>query len=347
VDNLFAGTAQTGIDLSAGTFTYATGSTVNFGNDLKAKTTTYNTALTAKDTATAAKTTATGYQTAFVTHYTNNITGAKATFDAIAETDGVKKHAAAIDAAEHSELGLNASGTKSKSKSGFIAEAVVGYDHRMSDVMVGVDLGIGFDTFKTTIKDKSPATASTTTTKNGVEVKRPFYVLVLPRVGYMFTPQLEGYITAGVSLNRYKVDTRGMAVVHDKYNALVTQGKALNTLRTTKITELTAKIANTSTSADDKKKAEADLKIYTDSPIITGLKTDEVNAAQQKVHKKTKLAPVVGAGVRFAVTPDVLIGLGYRYQFKTKLVDFEKTGNVKVDDQSHTFKFDVLFRIGD
>lgn len=92
---------------------------------------------------------------------------------------------------EAREFSAQNNGKVKKTRTGFVAEAVLGGDHRMGDVMVGADLFVGLDTTKLRFQDKKVDVKSQ---DNSVTVKRPFYVGSMPRVGVMLTPSLEGYI---------------------------------------------------------------------------------------------------------------------------------------------------------
>lgn len=83
----------------------------------------------------------------------------------------------------------------SKKKTKFLADLVFGYDHRINDVMLGVDLTAGMQ-FGKTKKDVNG---------DNVSLKNTWNIALMPRVGYLVMPQLELYATAGVKMSHWKL----------------------------------------------------------------------------------------------------------------------------------------------
>ena len=79
----------------------------------------------------------------------------------------------------------------SKKKTKFLADLVFGYDHRINDVMLGVDLTAGMMFGKTKTDDYN--------------LKNTWNIALMPRVGYLVMPQLELYATAGVKAAHWKL----------------------------------------------------------------------------------------------------------------------------------------------
>lgn len=335
-ESVFNGTTVAGLTVEK--VMLKTGSDKPFGDAIKAKYTTYAAAkdeatkaaeaLTAANTAlTAEKAKVTVFETALGADKEVKLTD-------LASDDAVKAKAAAVNKLEINELLANSNGKRSKTKAGFVAEAVFGFDHRIDDMMVGAELFVGFDTSKLTLRDKKVTDARKAGTadkslKDGVELKRQFYVGIAPRIGYMFTPELEGYFMVGAQLNRYKVDARGMAIVYDHTTNILNQATALNDARAKAITD----------AKDDDAK-----KFYEGIHEISTTETFTERNKQYKKHNKTKFAPVIGVGIRYAFTPDVFGTLQYKYQFNTKVTGYNKTGDFQIKDQNHTVTIGVGFR---
>ena len=104
-----------------------------------------------------------------------------------------------------------------KNKTKVLAELVLGYDFRLNDVMLGVEINVGgiFGTNKLRMPETKilnaihtgmgGAAADTTTTAiDYAKVKEQWHIALMPRVGYLFTPQFEGYVTFGVKLVKFK-----------------------------------------------------------------------------------------------------------------------------------------------
>lgn len=220
----------------------------------------------------------------------------------------------------------------SKSKTRFLGEIVVGYDFRIGDVMLGVDVSFG-STFgkvkkesakgvalkngylkvaditdeladagqavpngtfsgaefaaedvaqkilaqpddaaiKKAIKDTKLENSPSATSQMTVRFKNKFGFSIMPRVGYLITPDFEIFATAGVKIRSDKVTV-------------------------------------TTTENED-----AEEKSYTKS--------------------KTKCAPAFGLGVNYAITPEIYAKLEYNYICKSKIS--------KKDDLAITHKAEV------
>ncbi|MDL2238483.1 hypothetical protein LJC56_11790 [Christensenellaceae bacterium OttesenSCG-928-K19] len=63
-----------------------------------------------------------------------------------------------------------------------------------------------------------------------------------------------------------------------------------------------------------------------------------------KTKKKTKFVPIVGAGVRYELSPDIFGTLNYKYQFNTKIVESKKSGDIEVKNLDHKITIGVGFR---
>lgn len=192
----------------------------------------------------------------------------------------------------------NASVNKKKTK--FLGDLVFGYDHRINDVMLGVDLTAGMMFGKTRTQYNGWQADDNTlhdvaADKDNVDVKNTWNIALMPRVGYLVMPQLELYATAGVKAAHYKV-------TYSDY------------------WDKTAATDNSTTSA-----------------------------------KKVKFIPVVGAGLRYEITPDIYAKLEYNYDFRTslkmpsdlskKMTDSEAGGNANsVKIPAHIVKLGIGFR---
>ena len=183
----------------------------------------------------------------------------------------------------------------SKRKTGFLAEVVLGYDHRFNDVMMGVDLTFGTTFGKTSLKSKKPSGKLVTLDANKTnpsrvfaKIKRQWHIAFMPRIGYLFAPQFEGFVTAGVKLQKMKYETY-------KHGDVYLNGTV-----------------NTTTRND-----------FTN--------TEQLNAYNEKVKKtKTQMIPVVGVGIRYEIMPQLYTKLEYNYEF-SKRVKLPKDGIVEVN----------------
>ena len=191
----------------------------------------------------------------------------------------------------------NKSASTSKKKTKFLADLVFGYDHRINDVMLGVDLTFGMMFGKTKMDyngwmQDSGTPHDVSTDKDHVSIKNNWNIALMPRVGYLVMPQLELYATAGVKMGHYKV-------------------------------------------------------IYSDF-------NDPAPDATTTSAKKVKFIPVVGAGLRYEITPDIYAKLEYNYDFRASLkmpADMSKKsttdagGNANsVKVPAHIIKLGVGFR---
>lgn len=249
----------------------------------------------------------------------------------LASDDSIAKKTAEINKLEMNEL-LKANEKYSKTKSSFIAEALIGVDYRLGDTMVGANLFVGLDTVNSKIYKSSAKKDEDKSYTNGVKVKRPFYVGVAPTIGFMVTPEMELYFTAGAQLGKYKIDTTGMAVDFAHTQNLIEQADALNKFREDQI----AKAVETK-DEDAKKFAEG----------VSVISTDETFSARNEQCKKyntTKMSPIIGAGVKYAFTPNVFGTLQYKYQFNTKILGYDKSGDLQAKNQNHTVSAGVGIR---
>ena len=105
----------------------------------------------------------------------------------------------------------------SKKKTKFLAELVLGYDFRLNDVMIGVELNAGGIFGANKLKMKETQIAQVTHQNMGganaatdvksaeyAKIKEQWHIALMPRVGYLFTPQFEGYVTFGLKLAQLK-----------------------------------------------------------------------------------------------------------------------------------------------
>lgn len=93
----------------------------------------------------------------------------------------------------------------SKKKTKFLADLVFGYDHRINDVMLGVDLTFGMMFGKTKVGYDGWGRDDAGDGKDFVTAKNTWNIALMPRVGYLVMPQLELYATAGVKMAHFKV----------------------------------------------------------------------------------------------------------------------------------------------
>lgn len=249
----------------------------------------------------------------------------------LASDDSIAKKTAEINKLEMNEL-LKANEKYSKTKSSFIAEALIGVDYRLGDTMVGANLFVGLDTVNSKIYKSSAKKDEDKSYANGVKVKRPFYVGVAPTIGFMVTPEMELYLTAGAQLGKYKIDATGMAVDFDHTQGLIEQADALNKFREDQIAK-----AVEAKDEDAKKFAEG----------ISVISTEETFSARNEQCKKyntTKMSPIVGLGIKYAFTPNVFGTLQYKYQFNTKIIGYDKSGDFQIKNQNHTVSAGVGIR---
>ena len=218
--------------------------------------------------------------------------------------EALSKYSTGIIDKELTELKVNSKDVASKKATGFLFAANFGFDHRINDVMLGIELEAGMEAGgKVKKKDLNKT--------DGLTVRRQFYVSLMPRVGYLFTPQFEGFLTFGGSLGKYKTDTSLWDKVFNHAGAVVEMNKQWN---------------------KDNPKDLLDTKVNN---------TEAANI--YKKHSKTKFVPVIGAGVRYEITPEIFATLAYNYAFKTTVASQAKAGT-QVKFQSHILKAGVGFR---
>lgn len=200
--------------------------------------------------------------------------------------------------------------SKKKAKPAF--QAVLGYDSRLNDVMMGVELLVGgvFGSNKFTSKeyavsaaDRSTATGYNNNTnapfpvsaKDYAKVKEQWHIALMPRIGYLFMPQFEGYVTFGLKLAKFKTSV-------------------LNRLNDD-VPELAA---------------QANVKI----PEKTYNK------------KSTKAVFLLGAGARYEISPELFAKLEYNFEFgaKPKLHKDAMPELKKIKVTSHTIKLGLGYR---
>ena len=179
----------------------------------------------------------------------------------------------------------------SKKKTKFLAELVLGYDFRMNDVMMGAELLVGGVFGSNKLKNDSVTTNANagtepkSSTMGGANaevkdaykageyatIKEQWHIALMPRIGYLFTPQFEGYVTFGLKIAKWKTDVKNLLETN-----LTNEGSA---------------VAN-----------RADLQ------------------KQTKSYKKsaTRAQFVIGAGVRYEITPEFFTKLEYNFETKGK-----------------------------
>ena len=131
--------------------------------------------------------------------------------------NGGSKIITTVGANARSVIAANNMGKSSKKKTKVAAELVIGYDFRLNDVMLGVELNaggiFGANKFKSdeitvlqanTANPVLPNVDFKQNSKEYAKVKEQWHIALMPRVGYLFTPQFEGYVTFGVKLAKYK-----------------------------------------------------------------------------------------------------------------------------------------------
>ena len=110
---------------------------------------------------------------------------------------------------------------KTNRKTNFAAELVLGYDFRMNDIMMGVDLTLGSTLGKNMLKYRFKGTDDDwnngeTYSGSYGRVKPSWHVGLMPRIGYLFTPEFEGYLTFGVKFVRLQSKTYNVAELNVK-----------------------------------------------------------------------------------------------------------------------------------
>ncbi len=212
-----------------------------------------------------------------------------------------------------------------KTKTRFLAELILGYDWRVNDVMIGIDLNLGSTFGKIGLKTKTEkydfdrigADANNKDGANPVrtfaKLKSQWHIALMPRVGYLITPQLEGYVTAGVKMTRFKLETYRSADKNTKDEDSMQTG-----------------LNNNSALTDTAKK-------------FAGQYTEKLKKS------KCRFIPIVGAGIRYEITPELYTKLEYNYEFRTNVKVHEKSfeGNIsklKVRTQAHVVKLGLGYR---
>ena len=198
-------------------------------------------------------------------------------------------------------------GKANKKKTKFLAELVLGYDFRLNDVMLGVELNVGgiFGSNKlcsgelgitgaeagTYGGNNAPVTINA---KDYAKVKEQWHIALMPRIGYLFMPQFEGYVTFGVKLAKFKTDV-------------------LNRLN--------------------------------DDVILPG--GGQAAVPEKTYSKKsTKAVFVAGAGVRYEFNPSMFAKLEYNFEFgaKPKLHAEAMPELQKIKVTTHTIKLGLGYR---
>ena len=128
-------------------------------------------------------------------------------------------------ASMRSETASKNMGKSSKKKTKFLAELVLGYDCRLNDVMLGIEINVGglFGANKFKSDEIKVANANVAAhalpagdfeqkPKEYAKVKEQWHIALMPRVGYLFTPQFEGYVTFGVKIAKYKTSVDNLMI---------------------------------------------------------------------------------------------------------------------------------------
>ena len=103
-----------------------------------------------------------------------------------------------------------------KSATGGLVEAFIGVDNKINELMVGVDLNIGWDfSGKGFVKvsdlpqaEQTPIinnNSTLTTTSQIASVNNKFTVSLMPTIGYCIIPECALYLTGGIGFNSYKL----------------------------------------------------------------------------------------------------------------------------------------------
>ena len=197
----------------------------------------------------------------------------------------------------------------SKKKTKSLAELVLGYDFRLGDVMIGVELNAGSVFGTSRFKSKDITVAQANLNNNGIlatahdftqdakeyaRIRELWHIALTPRIGYLFTPQFEGYVTFGV------------------------------------------KLANFNTTVDN-------LMIRA---VIAGDNSYPVAAIKKMKKKSTKAVFLAGAGVRYEFNPSMFAKLEYNFEFgaKPKLHADAMPELQKIKVTSHTIKLGLGYR---
>lgn len=197
-----------------------------------------------------------------------------------------------------------------KRKTSFLAEIVVGYDHRLNDVMMGVDLAFGKTCGRQNVKSKKASgtiqdrKASTVNPQRAfAKIEEKWHISFMPRVGYLFTPDLEGFITAGIKWRKMKYITY-------KHGYKYLDGRT-----------------------------------YTEKH--DNFKGDSQDVYKAKTKKSSmNMIPVVGLGIRYNVTSSLYTKFEYNYEFP-KRIKMPKDGIIecnRVNIETHIIKLGLGYK---
>ena len=226
------------------------------------------------------------------------------TFAGVIQPD--EKHITIAGANARSVIAANNMGKSSKKKTKCAAELVLGYDFRLNDVMIGVELNAGgiFGANKLKSDDIKVARANLDgpvlpgavdfeqASKEYAKVKEQWHIALMPRVGYLFTPQFEGYVTFGVKLAKYKTSVDNLMI----------------------------------------------------DAVVEG--SDIEPEIKQMSKKSTKAVFVGGFGVRYEFSPSMFAKLEYNFEFgaKPKLHAEAMPELQKIKVTTHTIKLGLGYR---
>ncbi|MDR1475703.1 MAG: hypothetical protein LBI20_00045 [Holosporales bacterium] len=208
--------------------------------------------------------------------------------------DNLGKFAKKVVAQECEELGCK-DNVASKKATGFAADIILGYNHRINDVRLGGYLdGTLYIGGKAKFNDKQPAGSGKT--KGGIVVQPKFAIGGGLRVGLMVTPGMEIYSTLGVQATRYIINTSGIHGILDKARWL---------------REVTEE--------------------YNASPVgkKTPIETKALDKKEESIYKKhnaTKLAPCVGGGLAIWICHGIRLEVGAKWVFMKRIAKAEKVG---------------------
>ncbi len=212
----------------------------------------------------------------------------------------------------------------SKSKTRFLGEIVVGYDFRIGDVMLGVDVAFG-STFGKVKKESAKGVAL----KNGYS-----------KADSVAASQIDGVYTEGhwSADGGYEKPGNNNVVKTDDAQLSNTINNVFNST-----SQMTVRFKNKFgfsimprvgylITPDFEIFATAGVKIRSDKVTLT-MKEDENAEEKSYTKSKTKCAPAFGLGVNYAITPEIFAKLEYNYICKSKIS--------KKDDLGATHKADV------
>ena len=212
----------------------------------------------------------------------------------------------------------------SKSKTRFLGEIAVGYDFRIGDVMLGVDVAFG-STFGKVKKESA----------NGVALKNGYQ-----KADNVTAAQIAGAYN-GDHWAAENADTHIFRPASNENLIKETALKAMDTPSST--TQMTVRFKNKFgfsimprvgylVTPDFEIFATAGVKIRSDKVTLT-MKESENAEEKSYTKSKTKCAPAFGLGVNYAITPEIYAKLEYNYICKSKIS--------KKDDFGATHKADV------